>query len=342
MTRAEDPATVVPDGARSGGPPRVGLVLGAGGTVGQAFQAGVLAALEHDLGWDPRGADVIVGTSAGAITATLLRLGIPAHDLAAWAVQAPLSVEGAPLRRWLGERHPDFPPVGVRNWLRPWRLPSPALLRRVLRQPWAVRPLALAMTLLPAGPIELLTHTNRLDDMTAEPWPDGLWLCAARRDDGARVTFGRDGAQAALPEAVAASCAIPGYFTPIQIAGQEYFDGGAHSSTNADLLRGLDLDVVVTVAPLSAAPGTRPGLDRPLRIMARRRLTRELEQLDRDTPAVRFEPDTQVLEVMGHNLMATDALDRVVQEAFVEAGASAAREVRAGRLAALDARARHS
>lgn len=33
---------------------RVGLVLGAGGIVGQAYQAGVLTALEHDLGWDPR------------------------------------------------------------------------------------------------------------------------------------------------------------------------------------------------------------------------------------------------------------------------------------------------
>ncbi|MEZ5179426.1 MAG: hypothetical protein R2746_14430 [Acidimicrobiales bacterium] len=32
---------------------RVGLVLGAGGIVGQAFHAGVLGALANDLGWDP-------------------------------------------------------------------------------------------------------------------------------------------------------------------------------------------------------------------------------------------------------------------------------------------------
>ena len=32
----------------------VGLVLGAGGVVGQAYHAGVLAVLEHDYGWDPR------------------------------------------------------------------------------------------------------------------------------------------------------------------------------------------------------------------------------------------------------------------------------------------------
>ncbi len=44
---------------------RVGLVLGAGGVVGQAYHAGVLAVLEHDFGFDPRAVDVIVGTSAG-------------------------------------------------------------------------------------------------------------------------------------------------------------------------------------------------------------------------------------------------------------------------------------
>src|SRR3954470_11006049 len=86
---------------------RVGLVLGAGGLVGQAYQAGVLAALEHDLGWDPRTADIVVGSSAGSITATLLRLGVPASDLAAWAVEAPLSVDGTLLAA-LGEEPPDF------------------------------------------------------------------------------------------------------------------------------------------------------------------------------------------------------------------------------------------
>src|SRR3954462_11873337 len=105
--------------------PRIGLVLGAGGVVGQAFHAGVLAALEHDLGWDPRTADLIVGSSAGSDTGTRLRLGVPAPDLAAWAVEAPLSVEGAPLQEVLGGGPPDFPPFGPADLLRTWRLPSP-------------------------------------------------------------------------------------------------------------------------------------------------------------------------------------------------------------------------
>jgi predicted acylesterase/phospholipase RssA len=53
--------------------PRVGLVLGAGGTVGAAYHAGALAVLEQDLGWDARDAAVVVGTSAGSIVGSLLR-----------------------------------------------------------------------------------------------------------------------------------------------------------------------------------------------------------------------------------------------------------------------------
>lgn len=41
--------------------------------------------LQNDHGLDARDVDVIVGTSAGAITGMLLRLDVSAEDLAAWA-----------------------------------------------------------------------------------------------------------------------------------------------------------------------------------------------------------------------------------------------------------------
>ncbi len=88
---------------------RIGLVLGAGGTVGQPYHAGVLAALEHDLGWDPRTAEIIVGTSAGSVTGTLLRLGVPASDLAAWAVEAPFRWRGRRCRSCWTPNVPRFP-----------------------------------------------------------------------------------------------------------------------------------------------------------------------------------------------------------------------------------------
>lgn len=316
--------------------PRIGLVLGAGGVVGQAYHAGVLAALEHDLGWDPRTADVIVGSSAGSVTGSLLRLGVPAADLAAWAVEAPLSVEGAPLMEQLGGREtdPDFPAPSPRDLLRPWRLPSPALLRRVAARPWAFRPGASAMTMMPAGRIDIAEKAEVLHAVSGDAWPDGLWICAARRRDGGRVVFGRPGSPyAPLGRAVAASCAIPGYFAPVRIGNVSYFDGGVHSPTNADVLRDEGLDLVIVVSPMSAAGGVARTADAPLRFVAHRKLERELGRLrSRGTPVVAFEPGTRTLPVMGLNAMAIDRGDRVVQAAFLEAGRRAATGRAADRL----------
>lgn len=319
---------------------RIGLALGAGGTVGQAYHAGVLAALENDLGWDPRTADVIVGTSAGSVTGTLLRLGVPASDLAAWAVQAPLSVESLDAHHWLDGERPEFPPFTVDHWLRPWRLPSPKLVARVARRPWAFRPSVAAMTLLPTGRVDLIELAPGLEEAAPESWPDGLLICAARRGDGGRVVFGRQGSPtASLPEAVAASCAIPGYFSPIAIEGVEYFDGGVHSPSNADVLLGADLDLVIVVSPMSAAHGLPRTTDGLYRYSVHRRLERELRKLAKQgTTIVRIEPGERVLAAMGVNMMADDRSDRVVQETFVETGAYVASRPVLNRLAPIDRR----
>lgn len=320
---------------------KVGLVLGAGGVVGQAYHAGVLAALEHDLGWDPRTADVIVGSSAGSVTGTLLRLGVPASDLAAYAVEAPLSVDGEPVLTRLAGDDDEFPAFRAVDALRPWRLPSPALLLRLARRPWALRPAVAAMTLLPAGRVDIAARAAVLDDVV-EGWPDGLWICVARRSDGGRVVFGRPGAPTGpLAQAVAASCSIPAYFAPVTIGGTEYFDGGVHSPTNADVLRRRDLDLVIVVSPMSAARGRSTGPDAPARWSAHRRLAREVARLRAaGTTVVRFEPGNRVLRAMGVNMMATDRSDAVVQQAFLEAGRLAASPSVAERLAPLCSRHR--
>src|SRR5258708_38771789 len=82
----------------------VGIVLGAGGVVGQAYQAGVLSALRRETGWDPRQASVIVGTSAGSVTAAALRGGVSATDL------APSLYGAAPSRRRRRPLRPRPPP----------------------------------------------------------------------------------------------------------------------------------------------------------------------------------------------------------------------------------------
>ncbi len=195
---------------------KVGLVLGAGGLVGQAFHSGVLAALEQDLGWDPRAADVVVGTSAGSLTAAALRMGVPAHDLAAWSAEVDLSDEGRPFLEALGPDGAELPGPTLRDLLRPWRLPSPALLARNLRRPWALRPTAVAMTMVPSGRIDLAARAEPVRPLIGEGWPDGLRICATRCTDAGRVVFGRPGSpQTSMTTAVLASCAIPRYFRPV-------------------------------------------------------------------------------------------------------------------------------
>lgn len=302
--------------------PRVGLVLGAGGVVGQAFHAGVLGALAHDLGWDPRTAEVIVGTSAGSIAATALRLGVPALDLASATASLVPSEEGRAVLDALHLDGADLPPLDLRHLVRPWRLPSPRLVLRAARRPWAFRPAVAAMTLVPHGWVDLAEAARALAPFLPEDWPDGLRICAARADTGARTVFGAPGRPAVpLDRAVLASCAIPGYFKPVDVGGAPHFDGGVHSPTNADCIRDLDLDLVIVSSPMSAVHGRAPTPDAVLRWSSHRRLQRELRRI-RATGAetVVFEPSPRVLAAMGIDAMAGDRGDRVVRESFLAAG----------------------
>ncbi|UOY02365.1 patatin-like phospholipase family protein [Blastococcus sp. PRF04-17] len=307
---------------------RVGLVLGGGGVVGQAYHAGVLAVLEHDLGFDPRTADMIVGTSAGSITGTLLRLGVRAEDLAAWTVKAPLSDDGALLRRIAETPPPQLAPLNpLRMALRPMQLPNRHMIRRALIHPWRFRPLAAGMALMAPGQHDIVEQLAALREVEQPGWPaSALWICAVRRRDGHRVVFGRPGSPTAPTHlAVAASCAVPGYFAPVQIGGRSYIDGGAHSPTNAALLRGTGLDVAIVVSPMSGPPGLRPDFYAASRRHSARLLQREVRALEAaGIRTVVFQPGPAEQAVMGDDMMSSERLDQVIQQAFLGAGARAA------------------
>jgi len=53
-----------------------------------------------------------------------------------------------------------------------------------------------------------------------------------------------------LVDAVSASCAVPGIWPPVIIAGHRYMDGGVRSATNADLAHGYDRILILN--PLGA------------------------------------------------------------------------------------------
>jgi NTE family protein len=48
-----------------------------------------------------------------------------------------------------------------------------------------------------------------------------------------------------LIDAAAASCAVPGVWPPVTIAGSRYMDGGVYSNENADLAAGFDVALIV-------------------------------------------------------------------------------------------------
>jgi NTE family protein len=289
--------------------PRIGLVLGAGGVVGHAYHAGVLDGLCDATGWDPRDAEVIVGTSAGSVVGALLRAGFSARDLAARSTGEPLSPEGAEL---LARSEPASGPARLPS--RPPgrrgvpRMASPALLMRAALRPfWMNRPGVMLAGALPAGavPTELVAAGFR--PLFGADWPArDLWLTAVRLRDGRRVVFGRDGGPPAhVADAVAASCAIPSFFAPVTIGGVDYVDGGAHSPTNADLVAEHDLDLVIVSSPMSVAGNRlRPSLDLPARRLCRFYLGQEAARIRRrGVPVVAFQPTGDDLRLMGMNAM---------------------------------------
>ena len=236
----------------------MGLVLGAGGITGIAWLVGALEAIRTHTGWDPASADVVSGTSAGAIAATVLVSDVLPRSLLGYAEDR--AVMDAAIARATAGRDADPP-----------GLPWPGSLALGLTGLLATSPrhrLASLAGFVPSGrlsndEIRALTH-----DAAAAGWPTHteLWLHACDYGTGRRVTFGRPGEPAAdLADAVAASAAVPGYYQPVTIAGRRYIDGGVWSFSNADALRDAGCDTVICLTPFSTrAPLSRSAaISRP-------------------------------------------------------------------------------
>lgn len=315
--------------------PRIGLVLGAGGTVGGAFHSGVLAALAETTGWDPRTAAVIVGTSAGSITGTGLRAGLSAADAYARNTGEPVSREGGRLLAAVGRGGGGFERTGARR-LRPATAVAATLAGAVAR-PLHARPAAVLAGLVPDGVVSTGMISGGVEALTQGRWPDApLWICAVRQRDGRRVVFGRD-QHPPLDAAVAASCAIPAFFAPVDVDGDAFIDGGAHSPTNADVVRREPLDLVVVVSPMSiAGRGLRFAADQPARRWARSRLDAEARRLRRaGLPVLAFQPTAEDAAVMAGNALDPAKAAPVARQAHASTRARLLRPDVADRVALL-------
>ncbi|NGN95359.1 patatin [Nocardioides sp. KC13] len=285
--------------------PRRALAIGCGGTLGFAWTAVALRALEEALDWDARTAAVLVGTSAGSEIVAALGSGRTPQDL----LDALDGTPGAdPVLAAHVAAHPGkVPPIPA------LALPGLGLVRPGIarRSPYS----ALA-GLLPRGRGDA-AWLKAYGDALAGPagWVDhpATWLVAADAATGERVAFGSDGAPSTtLGAAIAASWAIPGWFPPVEIAGRTYLDGGAVSSASADLLLdptvGPAVDEVVVVAPMTTEGGVPArGLDRVERLLRSQMtsvLDREVARLrEAGIRVIRVEPGADELAVMGPNFM---------------------------------------
>jgi NTE family protein len=276
------------------------LVLGGGGIAGYSFHAGALAALEARTGWDPRTAEVILGTSAGSSVGAVLRGAVPVGALVERILSVPADYEGMDRLRRISGRGESL--IGG-------AVPLPAsfgLVVRELARLHRTRPMRLVAGALPAGRLDTRVLGEQAEVLHPHGWPEGaLWIPAVELATGEVTVFGRDTTSVDVAAAVEASCAIPGWFRPVEIAGRHYIDGGIRSLANADLLAGLDLDLVVAVSPLSL---DRYSARSPLASLARacpaRQLRRELAELRRAGIATLIlEPDPAVSRAMGANPM---------------------------------------
>ena len=201
-----------PDRARRGG---TGLVLGAGGVLGAAWMTGALAGLADRLPCAAADVDLIVGTSAGSVLAAALRCRAPFEEMVAWqrGQATGLLRESAALAAHDG----PLPPLPR------WRFGSVPLAWAALITPYRVPPWVAASAWLPHGRGQhaaLRSLVTGLQAASGGPpsswWADGrTWIAAVDYDSGQRVLFGREGApRASLPDAVVASCSIPGWYEP--------------------------------------------------------------------------------------------------------------------------------
>ncbi|MEU5440487.1 patatin-like phospholipase family protein [Streptomyces griseofuscus] len=217
------------------------LVLGGGGVGGIAWMTGLLAGLA-DAGQDVTGAGLLVGTSAGATVAAQLGSGLGVEELFARQVEPSLQA-----REIMAEM--DIERFAAEIGVTMATASSAAELRG------AVGRVALAARTV-SEPERLAVIESRLPE---HGWPQrALRVVAVDAETGDTRVFDRDSG-VSLVDAVAASCAVPGVWPPVTIAGRRYIDGGIRSVANVDLAAGAArVLVLVPLGPVEPLPSDHP------------------------------------------------------------------------------------
>jgi len=264
------------------------LVLGGGGPVGIAWEAGLAAGLEAE-GVDLGRADLVLGTSAGAFVGAQLASGRGARSL--YEAQITLGEKDA-ADRAAGQ------PASAERMPKPDLTPLIGLFMKPLADGETAEDRRREM-----GALALRTETIGEDafiegfgrTLNGMAWPDSFACTTVDAlTGGFRLWDKTSGVP--IERAVASSCSVPGIFPPITIDGRRYVDGGIRSATNIDEVKGARRIVAIAV------------VGRLGREMQMPRIEAELAELKPEGEALLITPDEASQDVFGMNLM--EATDR--------------------------------
>lgn len=211
-------------------------MLAGGGIAGIAWETGVLRGIADvsptvaDL---LLGSDVLVGTSAGAAVAAQIGTGSTLDVL----FDRQVAESSAEIDS--GVDVEEITEMFLAALAEPFADP----LNKTRQQMQRIGAVALATKTVPP-PVRREVVAQRLP---SHHWPDrALRITAIDVETGELVVFDRESG-VDLVDAVAASCAVPGAWPPVAIAGRRYMDGGIASSVN--LSAAGDCDTAVVLVP---------------------------------------------------------------------------------------------
>ena len=266
------------------------LVLGSGGITGVAWEVGLLAGLAAG-GLDLAGADLVVGTSAGALAGAMVTSGTGLAEL----YQAQINPDGVDVIAGMSRKL-------IMRYALAWGLPGTPTRARI-----RMGRLALASPDLPEAERSAVIGAW----LPSHDWPASKLLITAVDVTSGKFTAFGAASGATLIEAVSASSAVPGVWPPVWINGRQWMDGGMRSAANADLAAGCER--IVVLAPIWQGFGLMKGAVRQCRRLARR---------GRRAVAL-VVPDAQARAAIGPNLLDSSRRGLAARAGYVQAAGAA-------------------
>jgi NTE family protein len=203
------------------------LVLGGGGSAGNAWLIGVIAGL-FDAGLDVTEADLVIGTSAGSTAAAQITSATPTELLADILAAAPQPPTGP-----VGSGGGRVPGPVADHLERTSRIIAAAEDAADMRRRMGAA--ALEMDAASGGSVHERWRATVAARLPSQHWPERTVLVTAvDAHTGEPVVFDRHSG-VDLADAIAASCASG---APHGIGDNRYIDGGYRRNENADLAAG--------------------------------------------------------------------------------------------------------